>query len=91
MFERFLTAAARNEVAIELNSSGLRKACREIYPSPKIVRLARDKGVAITFGSDAHAPTEVGMNFAEALQLARSAGYAECCRFTQRERKMVGL
>ena len=91
LFDRFLEAAGRNEVAIELNSSGLRKDCREIYPSPKIVRMARDKGVAITFGSDAHAPTEVGMNFAEALQLARSAGYAEGCRFTRRERKLVAL
>ena len=57
--------------AIELNTAGLRKDCREIYPSREILQLAFQKGVPITFGSDAHAPEEVGMNFAEAVQLAR--------------------
>jgi histidinol-phosphatase (PHP family) len=91
LFERFLDAAGRKNVAMELNTAGLRKDCREIYPSPKLVRMARAKGVGITFGSDAHAPGEVGMNFAEAIALARSAGYTECCRFTRRKREMVGF
>ena len=60
LFDRFLNAAAQNGVAIELNTSGLRKDCREIYPSPKIVGMAKEKGVAITFGSDAHAPYRGG-------------------------------
>jgi histidinol-phosphatase (PHP family) len=89
LFERFLQAAAKKNAAIELNTAGLRKDCQEIYPSPQIVQLAREKGVTITFGSDAHAAAEVGMNFAEAVQLARSAGYRECCRFTRRKREMV--
>ncbi len=91
LFERFLQAAARNHVAIELNTAGLRKDCREIYPSPRIVQLAKAAGVAITFGSDAHAPGEVGLNFTEAIQLARSAGYTECCRFTRRKRELVAF
>ena len=74
LFERFLQAAARAQVAMELNTAGLRKDCREIYPAPRIVQLAKKHGVAITFGSDAHAPGEVGMNFPEAIALARAAG-----------------
>lgn len=89
LFERFLNAAAEKGVAIELNTAGLRKDCREIYPCPQLVQMARAKGVAITFGSDAHAPGEVGMNFTEAMQLARKAGYSESCRFVQRKREMV--
>jgi len=27
------------------------------------------------------------MNFAEAVELARSAGYTHCCRFAQRRRE----
>jgi len=91
LFDQFLTAAARHNVAMELNTAGLRKDCREIYPSPQIVKLARQKGVAITFGSDAHAPNEVGMNFPEAIALAKSVGYTECCRFEKRKRTMVPL
>jgi histidinol-phosphatase (PHP family) len=85
LFTRFLQAAKRRGLAIELNTAGLRKDCREIYPSPRIVHLAAQHGVPITFGSDAHAPNEVGLNFAEAVQLARSAGYTHYYRFTQRQ------
>lgn len=89
MYERLLDAARQNNVAIELNTAGLRKDCREIYPSPEILRRAYEKGVPITFGSDAHAPEEVAMNFRDALQLARRVGYHESCRFTQREPRFV--
>ena len=91
LFKRFLEAAQRHNVAMELNTAGLRKECREIYPSPQIVRLAAQMGVAITFGSDAHAPAEVGLNWAEALELARSSGFTQTCRFTRRQRSLVGL
>jgi histidinol-phosphatase (PHP family) len=87
LFEHFLETASKKNVAIELNTAGLRKDCKEIYPSPKLLRLAREKNVPITFGSDAHAPSEVGMNFTEAIQLAREIGYTESCRFTQRKRE----
>ena len=91
LFSKFLESAARKGVAIELNTAGLRKDCREIYPSDQILRLAAEKKVPITFGSDAHAPNEVGMNFSEALKAASSAGYTHCCRFTQRKRQEVKL
>lgn len=89
LYERFLDAAAKSGCAIELNTAGLRKDCKEIYPSRQLLELAFQKGVPITFGSDAHAPNEVGMNFAEAKDLARSAGYRECCRFEGRQRRSV--
>src|SRR5208283_6033110 len=89
LYEKFLAAVQKHHCAIELNTAGLRKDCNEIYPSRQILELAFQKGVPITFGSDAHAPEEVGMNFAEAIQLARGVGYRESCRFAQRKRRMV--
>lgn len=91
LYETFLDAAKTGGCAIELNTAGLRKDCREIYPSREILQLAFQKGVPITFGSDAHAPNEVGMNFPEALQLARAAGYSEALTFSRRERKRIRL
>jgi histidinol-phosphatase (PHP family) len=91
LITRFLEAAHQNNAAIELNTAGLRKDCREIYPSPAIVKLAARAGVAITFGSDAHAPGEVALNFVEAVQLARSAGFSHWTRFTRRRRETVEL
>jgi histidinol-phosphatase (PHP family) len=89
LYEKFLDAAARAGCAIELNTAGLRKECKEIYPSAELLRLAFMKNVPITFGSDAHAPEEVALNFAEAVALARRAGYRESCRFVRRRREPV--
>src|SRR6266540_3569385 len=89
LFARFLGVTRKSGVAMELNTAGLRKDCKEIYPSPRIVRMAREADVPITFGSDAHAPGEVGMNLADAVGLARSVGYTHRCRFTQRQREAV--
>jgi histidinol-phosphatase (PHP family) len=89
LYEKFLAAAAKAGCAIELNTAGLRKDCREIYPGRQLLQLAFGKHVPITFGSDAHAPEEVGMNFAEAVSLARSVGYTETCRFHQRQRELA--
>lgn len=91
LFTRFLDSAHRHNIAIELNTAGLRKDCKEIYPSPTIVRLAKVAGVPITFGSDAHAPGEVGLNLAEAVSLAREAGYTQCVRFSKRRREIVDI
>jgi histidinol-phosphatase (PHP family) len=91
LFSRFLEAAKKHDVAMELNTAGLRKNCREIYPSPQIVQMAAKIGVPITFASDAHAIEEVGMNFSEAVTLAKSAGYTHCCRFTGRRREVVKI
>jgi histidinol-phosphatase (PHP family) len=89
LYEKFLDAAKKSGCAIELNTAGLRKDCKEIYPSREILQLAFQKGVPITFGSDAHAPGEVGMNFTEAIQLAHDVGYKESCRFVQRKCERV--
>jgi histidinol-phosphatase (PHP family) len=90
-YERFLQAARAAGVAIELNTAGLRKDCREIYPSRAILEAAFRCSVPITFGSDAHAPEEVGSAWAEALALARSVGYQTSCRFAARQRSEVQL
>ena len=91
LFPPFLEAARKADVAIELNTAGLRKDCREIYPSRSFLELARARGVPIVFGSDAHAPAEVGLNFAEALALALEVGYTHACRFERRRRQTIAL
>ena len=91
LYERFLATVKRSGCAIELNTAGLRKDCQEIYPSRQILELAFQKGVPITFGSDAHAPEEVGMSFVEAVQLARDVGFWEHCQFANRKCRMIKL
>lgn len=86
-----LDRIADRGMAIEINTSGLRRPVKEIYPSPGLLRMARARGIPIVFGSDAHAPHEVGWAFDQALTLARDAGYTETLRFARRVRSIVPL
>lgn len=86
-----LEKIARAQMAIEINTSGLRKPVRETYPSRMLLGLARDYGIPICFGSDAHKPEEVGYEFAAALKLAQNAGYSEAVRFSARHKKSYVL
>jgi len=89
LYEKFLDAAKQHQCALDVNTAGLRKDCKEIYPSRQLLELAFQKGVPITFGSDAHTPEEVGMNFSEAIQWVRLVGYKECLTFNQRKRVAI--
>lgn len=66
----------RNQgMAMEISSAGLRKACREIYPSRPIMQMATELDVPITFASDAHCMSDVARDFDILAQYARDFGY----------------
>lgn len=71
-------------VAVEINTSGLRKPVKEMYPSLSNLKIYCQAGVPLTFGSDAHNPQDVGCDFEKAVDLARAAGYSEYVLFNQR-------
>jgi histidinol-phosphatase (PHP family) len=75
-----------HKVALEINTSGLRKPVNEIYPSYEILRLCQKYGIPIVFGSDAHAPGDVGRDFDKAISLAKQAGYKEFVTFESRKK-----
>ncbi len=91
IYETALRAVAQSGVAIEVSTAGLRKPCREIYPAEEFLRMARRFDVPIVLGSDAHIPQDVGIDFDQAVELARHCGYDKICRFTQRRRELVPL
>lgn len=72
-------------IAVEINSSGLRRPVREIYPAPSIIRLLKAYDVPIVFGSDAHTPEEVGQDFAYMRRLVKECGHRELVMFAQRK------
>jgi len=76
-----LRAVAAAGMALELNTSGLRKPVGEAYPAPGLLAEAHALGIPLTFGSDAHRPQEVGWAFEQAAETARAAGYAATRRF----------
>jgi len=86
-----LDRIAAANMAIEINTSGLRKPVDEIYPSLAILKLARERNIPICFGSDSHRPGEVGYAFDKALKLAKDAGYTQYVRFNQRRKIPTNL
>ena len=86
-FEEFLQAAAESGVAVEINTAGLRKAVREIYPASELLRRMVEAGLDVHVGSDAHDPSEVGADFAQAVEWARAAGVRRVVRWRARRRE----
>jgi len=82
---------SKSGMCIEVNTSGLRKPCREMYPNEKLLKVCFDKGLPITFGSDAHSSNDVGADFDKVLDLVKGVGYQELVRFAGRSRELVEL
>ncbi len=74
--DRLVQRIARSGVLVEINTAGLHKPVKEAYPTLEILRRLYAAGVDVTFGSDAHKPSEVGRDFEHAAGLAREAGYS---------------
>lgn len=90
-YRHIFRAAAEADVALEINTAGWRKDCREQYPARAILEAARAAGVALTFGSDAHAPEEIGAGWREAVELARAVGFTHWRRLAARQAEAVPL
>ena len=63
--------------AIELNTSGWFKPCKEPYPSLSILQEARKRNIPITISADAHHASHLQRNFDQAAALLVQAGYPD--------------
>jgi histidinol-phosphatase (PHP family) len=66
--ENIFQEILKRSMAIEINTSGLRKSINQTFPSMDIIELAVKRGVPVTLGSDAHKPDQVGFYFREILE-----------------------
>jgi len=91
MYREAAEALRAADVAVEVNTSGLRKPAVDIYPSLPFLEACVRRGVPVTLGSDAHTPDQVGMDFDLAMRLLRKAGVIEIATFKSRERTMRSI
>lgn len=76
----------RNDCGIEINTSGLRQAYGETFPSIKYVKLYRELGGEIlSVGSDAHTVEDLGKGVANGAEIAKAAGFDHLCYFKRRK------
>ena len=90
-YEPVIQALVDTNGILEVSTAGLRKDVREIYPAREMLEMAFAAQVPIVINSDAHVPTDVGVDFDKALDLVRSVGYTTTVRFEKRQRKIVPL
>jgi histidinol-phosphatase (PHP family) len=87
-----LKLTVESRVGLEINTSGLRQAPHETYPGLAVLRWYRKLGGRIlTVGSDAHSVKDLGKGIAEALGLARKAGFEAVTLFEKREPRQLRI
>ncbi len=74
-------AFAAGGAAVEVSTAGFRKPVDELYPTPAFLRACRRRGVPLSLASDAHRPEDVGLDFEQAVALARDCGYRDVLTF----------
>ncbi len=89
--DAMLVAVKKADVALEISSAGLRKPVREIYPHPTLVEKATALGIPFAYGSDAHAPSEVGHAMNDCLALLQQFGMQSIATFNKRDRSMMSF
>jgi histidinol-phosphatase (PHP family) len=92
LYERLLVALVETGTALEVNTSGLRQAAGETYPSAAVV--ARYKvlgGTRISAGSDAHQKDAFAGGLEEGYGVAAAAGFRELAFRRGGERLAISL
>lgn len=86
-----LKVVKESGMAVEINTSGLRKPVKEVYPSEQILNIVSEFGIPLTLGSDAHMPTDVAKDFDTARQLVEKYGKGKISLYTKRKRSEVRI
>lgn len=89
--ENALDRIAATGVAMELNTSGVKKTISEMNPFPAMLRAMRERDIPVTIGADAHEPGRVADGYEFALNLLSECGYQNVSFFLNRERKEVRI
>jgi histidinol-phosphatase (PHP family) len=88
---RLCEAIAGTGVAVEVSSAGVRKPANELYPSPRLLAMLHDAGVALTTASDAHTIDQLGLDFDTVATSLDQIGVETLTTFVRREPRAVSV
>lgn len=82
----------KNNIGMEINTSGLRQNIGLTLPDYKYVKRFYDLGGRIlTIGSDAHCCADLGKGIAEGIEIAKKAGFSEIACFKNRKPEFIKI
>lgn len=92
LFEPALRAMVDSGTALEVNSSGYRRAGGQAYPGPPLVARYRELGGRrVTAGSDAHGAHQFAFGLEAAYRVLADAGYATLAFRRGADRVAIGI
>ncbi len=90
--DEILKTLAKNDKALEINTSGLRQVIGRTLPDMNIIKRFRELGGKyITLGSDAHRWGDISSGIEEGLDMLHECGYTHFTVFEKREPKLLPI
>lgn len=86
-----LIAIKHSGMSIEINAAGLRKPIAQTYPSIELLQKIKEMDIDISFGSDAHAPSQVAMFDDEILKIIKNIGFTQFAYYKNRKKYFVNI
>lgn len=86
-----LDRIAATGVAMELNTSGVKKTISEMNPFPAMLSEMHLRGIPVTLGADAHQPDRVADGYEVGLELLANCGYEKVSYFLDRQRHELSI
>ncbi len=87
-----LSALAKREKALEINTSGLFKTIGRTLPDINVIKRFRELGGKyVTIGSDAHRASDLAKGIEQGLKTARISGFEHFTIYENRRPKMIEI
>ena len=86
-----IKAIKNSNMAIEINTAGLRKPVKELYPNDELLDMILNENIDITFSSDAHSPAQVGFKLNETINKLKDLGLNEAVIFKNRQKEKIKI
>lgn len=92
LIDKILRTIISHDIALEVNSSGIRKGLGVPMPCGEYIeQYRRLGGRMITVGSDAHRVADVGADIPQVIELIKSIGFNEICVFKKKQPIFISI
>ncbi len=81
-----LDAIAHADMAVEINTAGWYKPCRDVYPESWIIHACFERRIPVVVTADAHSPAHLTRGYDRAYSLLHGVGYRRVAQFSKRRR-----